>query len=81
MTKETFEEIARIINRSLCKGNTTTENNFDRGVKYVAQQLADYFEKESTVNENGKVSEDVLEKYSEYFFNKKQFLKECGVGK
>ena len=71
MNQKDYSEIAKIINN--CNAYTIQEQTFKA---HLYGRLADYFEKENTKLKKG---ETTLNQRG--VFNKKQFLKDCGVEK
>lgn len=77
MNKENYKKIAEIIKLSeLVTGKEEEIRKDLRTRVHIANKLADYFEEE----DKGVIVDSIAFKpIRKYTFNRKQFLKECGV--
>jgi hypothetical protein len=68
MNQKDYKKIAEIISAYFCKWVCKKDERIERLKKGMCEELADYFEEE-----------DVWHDSSRQVFNRKQFLKDCGV--
>ena len=75
MNQKDYKEIAKIIKGEMEEISNSSMKNIDKNVaraspRVIVCQLANYFEKEGS-----------KAKINPTFFNRKQFLKDCGIEK
>lgn len=78
MNQKDYKAIAEIIKGLISEGHTDFHAGERVMLKTISRRLADYFERENkSLGANGYI---IVDGKRVYKFNKKQFLRDCGVG-